>query len=97
MYLYQATRDEWYLSIAERALRDLNSRARVACGFAAIKDLRTGELEDKMPSFVTGETLKYLFLTFAEVRAPETCSATRERQRRRLADARGARCRTRPS
>ncbi|BGP52119.1 hypothetical protein JCM10450v2_008090 [Rhodotorula kratochvilovae] len=44
----------------------LNNRTRVACGFAAVKDLRTGELEDKMPSFMTGETLKYLFLTFAE-------------------------------
>ncbi|GAA5945248.1 hypothetical protein JCM3775_001896 [Rhodotorula graminis] len=66
MYLYQATGDEWYLSIAERALHDINARARVECGFAAVKDLRTGELEDKMPSFVTGETLKYLYLTFAE-------------------------------
>ncbi|GAA5853829.1 hypothetical protein JCM9279_001680 [Rhodotorula babjevae] len=66
MYLYQATGDDWYLSIAERALHDINSRARVECGFAAVKDLRTGELEDKMPSFVTGETLKYLYLTFAE-------------------------------
>ncbi|GAA5914340.1 hypothetical protein JCM8208_004442 [Rhodotorula glutinis] len=66
MYLYQATGDDWYLSIAERALYDLNARARVECGFAAVKDLRTGELEDKMPSFVTGETLKYLYLTFAE-------------------------------
>ncbi|GAA6058326.1 hypothetical protein JCM3770_003619 [Rhodotorula araucariae] len=66
MYLYQATRDDWYLGIAERVLHDINNRTRVECGFAAIKDLRTGELEDKMPSFVTGETLKYLFLTFAE-------------------------------
>ncbi|GAA5997552.1 alpha-1,2-mannosidase MNL1 [Rhodotorula paludigena] len=66
MYLYQATGDEWYLEVAERVLHDINNRTRVECGFAAVKDLRTGELEDKMPSFVTGETLKYLYLTFDE-------------------------------
>ncbi|GAA5871463.1 hypothetical protein JCM3774_005606 [Rhodotorula dairenensis] len=66
MYLYQATQDDWYLEVAERALRDINERMRTDCGFAAVLDLRTGKLEDKMPSFVTAETLKYLYLTFAE-------------------------------
>ncbi|GAA5982793.1 hypothetical protein JCM10908_006792 [Rhodotorula pacifica] len=66
MYLYQATRDDWYLEVAERALKDINERMRTECGFAAVLDLRTGKLEDKMPSFVTAETLKYLYLTFAE-------------------------------
>ncbi|KWU45242.1 hypothetical protein RHOSPDRAFT_28872 [Rhodotorula sp. JG-1b] len=66
MYLYQATQDDWYLEVAERALEDINERMRTECGFAAVLDLRTGKLEDKMPSFVTAETLKYLYLTFAE-------------------------------
>lgn len=70
MYLYQATQDDWYLEVAERALEDINERMRTECGFAAVLDLRTGKLEDKMPSFVTAETLKYLYLTFAEVRCP---------------------------
>ncbi|GAA5846214.1 hypothetical protein JCM5353_007048 [Sporobolomyces roseus] len=66
MYLYQATKDDYYLSIAETILHDINNRTRVECGFAAILDLNTGQLEDKMPSFVTSETLKYLYLTFVE-------------------------------
>ncbi|GAA5884084.1 hypothetical protein JCM6882_002133 [Rhodosporidiobolus microsporus] len=66
MYLYQATNDDYYLSIAERILHDLNNRTRVDCGFAALLNVETGELEDKMPSFVTAETLKYLYLTFDE-------------------------------
>ncbi|GAA5964240.1 hypothetical protein JCM3765_002780 [Sporobolomyces pararoseus] len=66
MYLYQATKDDYYLSIAEQILHDINNRTRVECGFAAILDLNTGQLEDKMPSFVTSETLKYLYLTFDE-------------------------------
>ncbi|GAA5882976.1 hypothetical protein JCM16303_006771 [Sporobolomyces ruberrimus] len=66
MYLYQATKDDYYLSIAEQVLHDINNRTRVECGFAAILNLETGQLEDKMPSFVTSETLKYLYLTFDE-------------------------------
>ncbi|GAA6059690.1 hypothetical protein JCM10212_000077 [Sporobolomyces blumeae] len=66
MYLYQATKDEYYLSIAEQVLHDINNRTRVECGFAAVLDLASGRLEDKMPSFVTAETLKYLYLTFDE-------------------------------
>ncbi|GAA5987329.1 hypothetical protein JCM11641_002687 [Rhodosporidiobolus odoratus] len=66
MYLYQATKDDYYLSIAEDILHDINNRTRVDCGFAAVLNLETGELEDKMPSFITAETLKYLYLTFAE-------------------------------
>ncbi|GAA6006626.1 hypothetical protein JCM11491_003122 [Sporobolomyces phaffii] len=66
MYLYQATKDDYYLSIAEQILHDINNRTRVDCGFAAVLDLQTGQLEDKMPSFVTSETLKYLYLTFDE-------------------------------
>lgn len=66
----QATKDEWYLEIAEQVLSDINNRTRVACGLAAVLDLTTGVLEDKQPSFLTSETLKYLFLTFDEVGSP---------------------------
>ncbi|GEM11334.1 ER degradation enhancer, mannosidase alpha-like 1, glycoside hydrolase family 47 protein [Rhodotorula toruloides] len=66
MYLYQATKDDWYLELAEQVLHDINNKTRVSCGFAAILNLDTGKLEDKMPSFVTSETLKYLYLTFDE-------------------------------
>lgn len=49
-------------------LHDINNKTRVPCGLASVKDLTTGLLEDKQPSFVTSETLKYLYLTFDEVR-----------------------------
>lgn len=38
----------------------------MACGFAAVNDIRTGKNEDRMDSFVLSETLKYLYLIFAE-------------------------------
>ncbi|BGO96067.1 hypothetical protein NBRC10512v2_007784 [Rhodotorula toruloides] len=66
MYLYQATKDDWYLELAEQVLHDINNKTRVDCGLAAVFNLETGKLEDKMPSFVTSETLKYLYLTFDE-------------------------------
>ncbi|BGP03907.1 hypothetical protein JCM10021v2_007655 [Rhodotorula toruloides] len=66
MYLYQATKDDWYLELAEQVLHDINNKTRVDCGLAAIFNIDTGKLEDKMPSFVTSETLKYLYLTFDE-------------------------------
>lgn len=36
------------------------------CGFAAVNDIRTGKHEDRMDSFVLSETLKYLYLIFAD-------------------------------
>lgn len=47
-------------------LRTLQEHARVPCGFAAVNDIRTGKHEDRMDSFVLSETLKYLFLMFAD-------------------------------
>ena len=47
-------------------LRSLQDHARVPCGFAAVNDLRTGKHEDRMDSFVLSETLKYLYLIFAD-------------------------------
>lgn len=44
----------------------LQKHARVECGFAAVNDVRTGKHEDRMDSFVLSETLKYLFLIFAD-------------------------------
>lgn len=57
-HLYRVTRDDLYLEIGRRVLRDLERRAKVECGVASIKDLDTGELEDRMESFALSETLK---------------------------------------
>ncbi|KAL1922501.1 uncharacterized protein VTP21DRAFT_10040 [Calcarisporiella thermophila] len=63
-FLYQATKDPFYLEVGERILHDLNNRTRVKCGFATIGNVITGELEDRMESFVLSETFKYLYLLF---------------------------------
>ena len=49
-----------------RILDAINKRCRVDCGFAALKNTNTGELEDRLDSFVLAETFKYLYLMFAD-------------------------------
>ncbi|KAI8877262.1 glycoside hydrolase family 47 protein, partial [Backusella circina FSU 941] len=63
-YLYQATKDPFYLEVGEMIVEDLNRRTRVPCGFAAMADVRTGQLEGRMESFMLSESLKYLYLLF---------------------------------
>ncbi|XP_047655779.1 ER degradation-enhancing alpha-mannosidase-like protein 3 isoform X2 [Tachysurus fulvidraco] len=65
-FLYKATRDPYYLEVGRTVLENLNRFARVPCGFAAMKDVRTGSHEDRMDSFFLAEMFKYLFLLFAE-------------------------------
>ncbi|MEQ2184015.1 ER degradation-enhancing alpha-mannosidase-like protein 3 [Goodea atripinnis] len=63
---HQATGDPYYLEAGRTILDNLNRFARVPCGFAAMKDVRTGSHEDRMDSFFLAEMFKYLFLLFAE-------------------------------
>ncbi|KAL4801909.1 glycosyl hydrolase family 47-domain-containing protein [Aspergillus unguis] len=63
-YLYQSTKDPWYLHVGEMVLRDLKRRCWTECGWAGIHDVRNGELKDRMESFFLGETAKYLFLLY---------------------------------
>ena len=63
-YLYRATQDPWYLHVGEMALRDIKRRCWTPCGWAGLRDVRTGEKGDRMESFFLGETIKYLFLLF---------------------------------
>lgn len=65
-YIYRATKDPWYLHVAEMALRDIKRRCWTKCGWAGLQDVRSGELMDRQESFFLGETAKYLFLTFDE-------------------------------
>lgn len=64
-FLFKATGDPYYLEAGRRVVESLQKHARVPCGFAAVKDVRTGTHEDRMDSFVLAETLKYLYLLFA--------------------------------
>jgi hypothetical protein len=63
-YLYRATNDPWYLHVGEMTLRDIKRRCWTKCGWAGLQDVRTGELNDRMESFLLGETAKYLYLLF---------------------------------
>ncbi|XP_066548091.1 ER degradation-enhancing alpha-mannosidase-like protein 3 isoform X2 [Amia ocellicauda] len=65
-FLYKATGDPYYLEVGRSVLDNLNRYARVPCGFAAMKDVRTGSHEDRMDSFFLAEMFKYLFLLFAD-------------------------------
>lgn len=63
-YLYRATKDPMYLQIGERIVNLLKTKFMAPCGFSGIQDVRTGERQDRMETFVLGETLKYLYLLF---------------------------------
>ncbi|XP_065161139.1 ER degradation-enhancing alpha-mannosidase-like protein 3 [Atheta coriaria] len=65
-FLYGATNDPYYLEVGKTVLKTLQKYARVPCGYAAVNDVRTGKKEDRMDSFVLSETLKYLYLLFAD-------------------------------
>lgn len=65
-YLYRATRDPMYLQIGVRILKLYETRFKSVCGFAGIQDLRTGQRQNRMETFVLGELLKYLYLLFDE-------------------------------
>lgn len=45
--ILQATKDPYYLDVGKTIVDNLNEYARVSCGFAAIKDLRNNEHEDR--------------------------------------------------
>jgi mannosidase alpha-like ER degradation enhancer 1 len=64
-FLYQATKDPFYLDVGVQILEDLQ-RAKVPCGLATIANIIETRLEDRMESFVLSETLKYLYLLFDE-------------------------------
>nr|XP_026695542.1 ER degradation-enhancing alpha-mannosidase-like protein 3 isoform X3 [Ciona intestinalis] len=63
--LYKATGDPYYLQVGKTILENLESRARVECGYAGIKDVRTFTHEDRMDSYFLAEMFKYLYLLFS--------------------------------
>ncbi|ETI40930.1 hypothetical protein F443_13768 [Phytophthora nicotianae P1569] len=89
-HLYQATKDHKYLKMGRQMLQDIRRVSEVPCGYAAVGDIHTLDVEDRMDSYFLSETAKYLFLLFSDdnviVPAPirqrnatatnRTCSAT---------------------
>lgn len=65
-YLYQATKDPYYLHVGETALQDIRQRCWTKCGWATLADVVKGKQSDRMESFFLGETAKYLYLLFNE-------------------------------
>ncbi|TVU28455.1 hypothetical protein EJB05_19972 [Eragrostis curvula] len=63
-YLYQATKDPWYLEVGEAIVGSLNYYTKVDGGFASVRDVSTMKLEDHQHSFFLSETCKYLFLLY---------------------------------
>nr|CAB3240848.1 ER degradation-enhancing alpha-mannosidase-like protein 3 [Phallusia mammillata] len=62
--LYKATGDPYYIEVGKTIVENLEKRARVKCGFAGIKDVRTFTHEDRMDSYFLAEMFKYLYLLF---------------------------------
>ncbi|KAK7089469.1 hypothetical protein V1264_024679 [Littorina saxatilis] len=65
-FLYKATGDHYYLEAGKKVLDNLETHAKVDCGLAAIKNVKTGAHEDQMDSYVLAEMFKYLYLLFTE-------------------------------
>ncbi|CAL9216452.1 unnamed protein product [Arabidopsis halleri] len=68
-YLYQATKDPWYLDVGESMVKSLNLYTKVPGGFASVRDVTTMQLEDHQHSFFLAETcvhflIRYSFLTY---------------------------------
>ena len=64
-YLYRYTKDPRYLAMGRTIFEDLEKYCRVENGFTVLKDVRTKEKGDLMPSYFLAETLKYLYLLFS--------------------------------
>jgi hypothetical protein len=65
-HLYQATRDHKYLKIGRKLLEDMERVSRVDCGYAAVGNIHTLAVEDRMDSYFLSETVKYLYLLFSD-------------------------------
>ncbi|KAJ1977755.1 hypothetical protein H4R35_002172 [Dimargaris xerosporica] len=63
-FLYQATRDPFYLRVGEQIIHDLNTYMRSSCGFTSLRNVATKARDDRMESFFLGESIKYLYLLF---------------------------------
>lgn len=64
-HLYQATRDHKYLKIGRKLLEDIERVSKVPCGYAAVGNIHTLAVEDRMDSYFLAETVKYLYLLFS--------------------------------
>ena len=63
--LFRYTKDPRYLEMGRTFFEALVAHCRTEDGYTVLKDVRTKEKGDLMPSYFLAETLKYLYLLFA--------------------------------
>lgn len=66
-HLYTATGKQKYVEFVRDAFHSVQNNTKTKCGYAAVADVRTGRLDDRMDSYFLAETLMYFFLLFDEV------------------------------
>ncbi|XP_024528760.1 mannosyl-oligosaccharide 1,2-alpha-mannosidase MNS1 [Selaginella moellendorffii] len=64
-YLWRKTGDTKYRDWGWDIFQAFEARSRVDTGYVGLRDVRSGEKDDKMQSFFLAETLKYLYLLFS--------------------------------
>jgi mannosidase alpha-like ER degradation enhancer 2 len=64
-YLHHYTQDPKYVAMGRVFFAGLLSHCRTDAGFTVLKDVKTMEQGDLMPSYFLAESLKYLYLLFA--------------------------------
>ncbi len=67
-YLYHYTHEKAYQDMGRIFLDGLTSYCRTENGYAALRNVVTKEKSDSMESFFLAETLKYLYLLFADTK-----------------------------
>lgn len=74
-YLYCFTKDLIYKEMARQYFNNLMAYCRTDVAFTCIEDVRTKKQKDHMETFFLAETMKYLYLTFANPPGinPEKC------------------------
>jgi len=65
-YLYYFTRNRRYREMGRMMFLNLKKYCRTSDGYAALKDVVSKEKADQMESFFLAETMKYLYLLFAD-------------------------------
>ncbi|XP_061187713.1 ER degradation-enhancing alpha-mannosidase-like protein 1 [Saccostrea echinata] len=63
-FLYQATKNPFYLHVGRDILYNLINYTQAECGYGTVHDVNDKSLEDRMESFFLSETCKYLYLLF---------------------------------
>lgn len=64
-YLYRSTQDPHLLMMAAEVVESIEKSTKTSCGYATVKNVENHMIEDRMESFFLAETLKYLYLIFA--------------------------------